>query len=183
MTSRKIANRLTVAIFMIGSLSGCVVDHSADRRPSADSAVSSQSIANSTSAKSGPNSEQEPGATLNSAPGTSVGNVSGQPPLPSVSGISVELTSAVWNVTKGAIDTFSGVNGTTSASGLCVAVATRSVSTLSATGQALFDGHGLSCGLISIPLPSEPAGVWAVHVEFRDQGMKTSSEISKVTTG
>ena len=120
-----------------------------------------------------------PPPTETTAP-PSAGDVSGQPALPPISGAEVVITSVTPVPGTHSIDVSAAVNGVTTLDGTCTATAAMGGDSATASVQALFDGRGMSCGLISVPMQDKPAGKWKVTVAFTASGGTAKSAAATV---
>ena len=110
----------------------------------------------------------------------SAGNVSDQPALPSISGAEVFVTSAVSSPSTQTIEVSASVGGVTTEDGTCTATASSAGDTATASTPAVFDGRGMSCGSISIPMQGKPGGNWQVVVTFESSGGTAKSAATSV---
>lgn len=184
-----------VVIFIATSGSNSKSDNAADGTITSES-VSTTSSVTSSSAPSSP-STPAPGTGNSSIPmptssvsappsppstavPPSAGNVSGQPALPSISGAEVFITSAVSTPSTQTIEVSATVGGVTTEDGTCTATASSSGETATASIPAVFDGRGMSCGSISIPMQGKSGGNWQVVVTFASSGGTAKSAATSV---
>ncbi|PRZ44361.1 hypothetical protein CLV47_101487 [Antricoccus suffuscus] len=120
----------------------------------------------SSSATKPSTSVSTPPSASKTAPPPSAGDVSGQPALPPISGAEVVITSVTSAPGTHSIDVSAAVNGITTLDGTCTATATMGSESAKASVKALFDGRGMSCGSITIPMQGKPGGKWKVTVVF-----------------
>ncbi|GAB3311231.1 hypothetical protein GCM10027298_35090 [Epidermidibacterium keratini] len=93
----------------------------------------------------------------------------------------IQITSATWNPASAALDVVSAITGVSALEGTCTVSAENGSATLTQAGSAVFDGKGMSCGTIAIPLPSGSSGVWTVTVSFVGGDETATSEPTKIT--
>lgn len=129
---------------------------------------------------SSPTITQSPSTSVKSPP-SNAGGVSGQPANPSASSVTVHVTGATWSATSRTIEVGSSITGITAGTGNCTATASNTQQTVSTSGTAIFDGRGMSCGLMSIVIPAGWTGEVDVQVKFATTGASGVSEIVKVS--
>lgn len=134
---------------------------------SSDSSVDTSSASSSATSTTPQSSSTGPSKTSNPPDSTGIPD---QPALPPGNGVEVVVTSVEWHSSSQSLEVVAAVTGVTSDSGQCTATATMGSDQASASVNAVFDGRGMSCGSILIPMQGKPAGKWNITVVFTYAG-------------
>ncbi len=97
-------------------------------------------------------------------PSAPTGEPTPQPAYPSVPGVEVVITGHQLNADRTAIEVIALVLGSTREGVTCTAASTNGAQTVNGSSTAVFDGRGLSCGMIRVPLPAGATGEWSTRV-------------------
>lgn len=97
-------------------------------------------------------------------------------------GVVVHITSALWSPGTGTFEITSAVTGVETQAGTCTATITGPGGTYSAEADAVFDGRGVSCGVMTVSAaPAAVAGLsWEARVDYHMAGWDAVSEIVPV---
>lgn len=139
----------------------------------------------STSSESGSSGSGGVPPAANGTPTASIdpsgADVSGQPAVPTVNGVDVQITAAQWDPATRTITLSASVAGAITNLGTCSAEARNgNLLVASASIPGIFNGRGTSCGTIQVLIPAGPYTELLVKVIFTSPTASGSSAQTNV---
>lgn len=92
----------------------------------------------------------------------------------------VHIAIAAYNGEAQTIEVSAGAPGIATDGGTCTLTASNGAATMTMQQSAVFDGHGASCGLMSLSVAGQPAGSWQISVSFTSTQGDAVSETQTV---